>query len=126
MPIYVSVYHLDKTIIGKTEGDVTLADIDGYLSDIVKAKAVSYRKIFDATSGRSVLTAQDVETLRATLSDFTSKRRDVDPFAVVTGGERNERLANICLTATTADRPMRIFADVRSARRRLDESMPIP
>jgi hypothetical protein len=29
MPIYVTVYHLDKTIIGKTEGEVTLADIEG-------------------------------------------------------------------------------------------------
>ena len=49
MPIYVSVYHLDKTIIGKTEGEVTLADVEGYLDDIVKYKAVGYRKIFDAT-----------------------------------------------------------------------------
>ena len=39
MPIYVTVYHLDKTIIGKTEGEVTLTDIEGYLDDIVRAKA---------------------------------------------------------------------------------------
>jgi len=64
MPIYVTVYHLDKTIIGKTEGEVTLTDIEGYLDDIVRAKAVRYRKIFDATSGTSVLSPQDVETLR--------------------------------------------------------------
>jgi len=44
MPIYVTVYHLDKMIVGKTEGDITLADIEGYLDDIVKARAVPYRK----------------------------------------------------------------------------------
>jgi len=126
MPIYVTVYHLDKTIIGKTEGEVTLADIEGYLDDIVKAKAVKYRKIFDATSGASVLSPQDVETLRAKLADFTHKRRDVGPFAVITGGNREGRLANICQTATTADRPMRVFADIHSARRWLDEMMPVP
>ena len=125
MPIYVSVYHLDKTIIGKTEGEVTLADIEGYLNDIIKARAVSYRKIFDATSGTSALTPQDVETLRETLAEFTRTRRDVGPFAVVTGGDRNGRMANICQTATTADRPMRVFSDIHSARRWLDETMPI-
>jgi hypothetical protein len=126
MPIYVTVYHLDKTIIGKTEGEVTLADIEGYLDDIVKARAVGYRKIFDATSGTSVLSPQDVEVLRATLADFTQKRRDVGPFAVITGGNREGRLANICQTATTADRPMRVFADIHAARRWLNEMMPVP
>ena len=126
MPIYVTVYHLDKTIIVKTEGEITLADIEGYLDDIVTAKAVKYRKIFDATSGTAVLSPQDVETLRAKLADFTQKRRDVGPFAVITGGNREGRLANICQTATTADRPMRVFSDIHSARRWLNEMMPVP
>jgi hypothetical protein len=125
MPIYVTVYHLDKMIIGKTEGDVTLADIEGYLEDIVKARAVPYRKIFDATSGTSVLTPEDVEALRAKLAEFTQKRDNVGPFAVVTGGNREGRMANICQTASTADRPMRVFADIHSARRWLEEKLPI-
>jgi len=75
MPIYVTVYHPDKTIIGKTEGDVTLADIEGYLDDLVKAKA------------------------------HIEKRDNVGPFAVVTGGNREGRLADICQTISTADRP---------------------
>jgi hypothetical protein len=126
MPIYVTVYHLDKTIIGKTEGEVTLADIEGYLDDIVKAKAVPYRKIFDATGGTSMLTPEDTETLRAKLKAFTEKRDNVGPFAVVTGGNREGHLANICQTIATADRPMRVFADIHSARRWLEEKLPIP
>jgi|SRR5882724_7232240 len=125
MPIYVTVYHLDKTIIGKTEGDVTLADIEGYLEDIVKARAVPYRKIFDATGGTSRLTPEDVETLRAKLKEFTQTRDNVGPFAVVTGGDRQGRMANICQTISTADRPMRVFNDIHSARRWLDEELPI-
>src|SRR4051812_228865 len=111
MPIYVSVYHLDKMIIGKTEGDITLADIEGYLVDVVKAKAVSYRKIFDATSGTSQLTMEDVEILRTKLAEFT-RSRNFGPFAVVTGGSREGRMANICQTASMADRPMRVFSDI--------------
>src|SRR5262245_51102312 len=126
MPIYVSVYHLDKMIIGKTEGEVTLADVEGYLADIVKAKAVSYRKIFDATSGTSVLSPEDVSTLRVMLARFMQKRSNVGPFAVVTGGNREGRMANICQTASTLDRPMRVFSDIHSARRWLNQAMPIP
>jgi hypothetical protein len=125
MPIYVTVYHLDKMIIGKTEGDVTLADIEGYLEDIVKARAVPYRKIFDATGGTSVLTPDDTEALQAKLKAFTAQRGKVGPFAVVTGGDRDGHLANICRTASTADRPMRVFADIHSARRWLEEMLPI-
>ena len=125
MPIYVTVYHLDKMIIGKTEGDVTLADIEGYLEDIVKARAVPYRKIFDASSGTSVLTPADVEALQVKLAEFTQKRDDVGPFAVVTGGNREGRMANICQTASRADRPMRVFADIHSARQWLEEELPI-
>jgi hypothetical protein len=124
MPIYVTVYHLDKTIIGKTEGDVTLADIEGYLDDVVKAKAVSYRKIFDATSGTSRLTPEDVETLGTKLAQLT-RSRNFGPFAVVTGGDREGRMANICRTASAADRPMRVFNDIHSARRWLEEQQPL-
>jgi hypothetical protein len=125
MPIYVTVYHLDKTIVGKTEGDVTLADIERYLDDIVKAKAVSYGKIFDATSGTSRLTPDDVAALRAKLAEFTRDQRNVGPFAVVTGGNREGRMANICQTITSADRPMRVFNDIHSARRWLEERLPL-
>ena len=33
MPIYVTFYHLDRTMVGKTEGEITLADLMGYLDD---------------------------------------------------------------------------------------------
>ena len=125
MPIYVTVYHLDKMIVGKTEGDVTLADIEGYLDDVVKSRAVPYRKIFDASSGTSVLSPEDVVTLRNKLAEFTQKRDNVGPFAVVTGGNRQGRMADICQTITTANRPMRVFADIQAARQWLEERLPI-
>ena len=47
MPIYVTFYHLDRTMVGKTKGEITLADLMGYLDDVEKARAVGYAKIFD-------------------------------------------------------------------------------
>jgi len=125
MPIYVTVYHLDKMVVGKTERDVTLADIEDYLDDVVKARAVPYRKIFDASSDTSVLSPEDVVTLRNKLAEFTQKRDNVGPFAVVTGGNRQGRMADICQTITTANRPMRVFADIQATRQWLEERLPI-
>jgi hypothetical protein len=125
MPIYVTVYHLDKMIVGKTDGDVTLADLEGYFAAIVKARALSYSKIFDATRGTSALTREDLGIFRARMTAFVKRGQGrVGPFAVVAGAERSDRLANICRTVADADRPMKIFNDIHAARAWLEQMAP--
>lgn len=122
MPIYVTVYHLDRMIIGKTEGEVTLADLEGYFAAIVKARALPYRKIFDASRGTSTLTPEDVGAFRERMMAFVERGKGkVGPFAVVTGAERHNRLADICRTVADADRPMKVFNDIHAARAWLEE-----
>ncbi|UYN96124.1 MAG: hypothetical protein KIT25_04030 [Enhydrobacter sp.] len=117
MPIYVTVYHLDRMIVGKTEGEVKLGDLDGYFDAVIKARAIGYRKIFDATGGTSALTAADVDAFRKRMQSFVARGNGrVGPFAVVAGPQRHERLADICRTVASADRPMRIFSDIFAAR----------
>jgi len=53
MPIYVTVYHLDRMIVGKTGGEVTLADLEGYFAAVVKAKALPYRIARSSTPPRA-------------------------------------------------------------------------
>lgn len=125
MPICVTVYHLDKVIVGKTDGEVTLADLEGYFAAIVKARALSYSKIFDATRGTSALTRDDIDAFRARMAAFVQRGRGrIGPFAVVAGAERSNRLADICRTVADADRPMKIFNDVHAARAWLEEMVP--
>ena len=126
MPIYVTVYHLDRMIVGKTGGEVTLADLEGYFAAVVKAKALSYRKIFDATAGTSALTSEDVGAFRARMMAFVERGKGkIGPFAVVAGSERHNRLADICRTVADADRPMKIFTDIHAARAWLEELAPV-
>jgi len=120
MPIYVTIYHLDRMIVGKTEGRVTLANLEEYFDTVIKARAVSYSKIFDATSGTSALTGKHVEILRQRIQDFMARGK-VGPFAVVTGPVRHDRLANICRTVAKADRPMRFFTNISDARQWIAE-----
>jgi len=122
MPIYTTVYHLDRLIIARTKGRVTLAHLEDYFDAVTKARARSYGKIFDSTSGTSVLSEKHIATFRARMDAFVAGGK-VGPFAVVTGPERHMRLANICKTVAMADRPMRIFADIDTARQWLAEQM---
>ena len=52
-------------------------------------------------------------------------RGKVGPFAVVTGVKRHSRLTKVCRTISDADRPMKIFNDIRAARAWLQEKKPV-
>ena len=119
MPIRIRISPLDHMIIGETEGEVTLADLLGYFDSVTAARALHFRKIFDSTNGTSVLSDDDVAVLKTRMQAFVELGK-VGPFAVVAGSQRHGRLAAICQTVASADRPMRVFRDIRSARLWLD------
>lgn len=118
MPIYVTFYHLDQTMVGKTEGEVTLADLLNYLDDVEKAKAVGYAKIFDATAGQTNLMPMEREALQQRLAAYHAKYgKQAGPFAVVAGADVLQRLGHLDALVRNADsRPVEIFMDIHAAR----------
>ena len=118
MPIYVTFYHLDKTMVGRTEGEITLTDLTGYLEDVEKARAVGYAKIFDCSVGRSNLLPEEREAFARRLAAYHAKYgKQAGPFAVVAGADVVERLADLqALVPPANTRPVRIFNDIHAAR----------
>ena len=118
MPIYVTFYHLDRTMVGRTEGEITLADLTGYLEDVEKARAVGYAKIFDCSVGRSNLLPEEREAFSRRLAAYHTKYgKQAGPFAVVAGADVVERLADLqALVPPANTRPVRIFNDIHAAR----------
>jgi len=118
MPIYVTFYHLDKTMVGRTEGEITLTDLTGYLEDVEKARAVGYAKIFDCSVGRSNLLPEEREAFAKRLAAYHTKYgKQAGPFAVVAGADVVERLADLqALVPPANTRPVRIFNDIHAAR----------
>jgi hypothetical protein len=118
MPIYVTFYHLDKTMVGRTEGEITLADLTGYLEDVEKARAVGYAKIFDCSVGQSNLLPAEREAFARRLAAYHAKYgKQAGPFAVVAGADVVERLADLqALVPPANTRPVRIFNDIHAAR----------
>ncbi len=123
MPIYVTFYHLDRTMVGKTEGEITLADLMGYLDDVERARAVGYAKIFDCSSGRSHLLPEEREVFVRRLAAYHAKYgRQAGPFAVVAGADVFERLADLkALVPPANSRPVGYFNDIHAARAWLAE-----
>jgi hypothetical protein len=123
MPIYVTFYHLDRTMVGRTEGEVTLADLMGYLDDVERAKAVGYAKIFDCSVGQASLMPMERETFGKRLTAYHAKYgKQAGPFAVVAGADVTTRLADLNALVPPADtRPVKIFGDIHAARQWLAE-----
>jgi hypothetical protein len=65
MPIYVTFYHLDKTMVGRTEGEITLADLTGYLED----RLADLQALVPPADTRPVRIFNDIHAARAWLAD---------------------------------------------------------
>jgi hypothetical protein len=118
MPIYVTFYHLDRTMVGKTEGEVTLADLMGYLDDVEKARAVGFAKIFDCSNGQTSLMPTEREAFALRLAAYHAKYgKQAGPFAVVAGADVMQRLGALDGLVRNADsRPVEVFKDIHAAR----------
>lgn len=119
MPISLQISHLDRMVLGFSEGVVTLRDIAEYLDAVVKARAQPYRKLFDATHGTSGLSDVDLKVLATRLHRVPVPTR-LGPFAVVAGSDRND-LVRILRPFASIDRPMRLFKNIQSARKWLED-----
>ena len=118
MPLTCQIYHLDRLVIGVSDGTVTLKDIGDFIDKVVQEGAQPYRKIFDARRGTSGLGPDDLTALSHRLRT-RPKARPLGPFAVIAGNDR-DALVEILKPFAALKRPMRLFKDMPSARRWID------
>jgi len=118
MPLTCQIYHLDRLVIGVSDGAVTLKDIGDFIDKVVQEGAQPYRKIFDARRGTSGLDPDDLKMLSHRLRT-RPKVRPLGPFAVIAGNDR-DALVEILKPFAALKRPMRLFKDMPSARRWID------
>jgi len=118
MPLACQIYHLDRLVIGVSDGVVTLKDIGDFIDKVVKEGAQPYRKIFDARRGTSGLGPDDLKALTHRLRT-RPKAKPLGPFAVIAGSDR-DALVEILKPFAALKRPMRLFKDMPTARRWID------
>jgi hypothetical protein len=114
-----------KLMTAVTEGDVTRADMEAYLQAMATAGAMSYRKLFDGSRGDTSMTPDDLLALGGVIRT-NHRSGPMGPLAVVVPVDKIELVSRIVGMLAVADRPMKVFSEIRPASRWIDEQKPTP
>ena len=119
MPITWTIDHDRRMLTAICQGDVTLQDLEEYLDAAVVAGSMPYRKLFDGTRGDSAMTDEEMMALGARIRAYHTAG-PMGALAIVVVTEHTHGLARLFGALAAADRPIKIFRDIRAARRWLE------
>lgn len=125
MPLHWKISPLEHLVVCIADGAVSLADIGAHLDALDKGRALSFQKIFVATTGTSALSKADNHALANQIAAL-KRRSPLGPMAIVAGVSRNDKLADVFKTLARIDRPLRMFGTIHEARRWLSQRAPEP
>jgi len=119
MPVQWTISHEQRLVIAKTQGVVTLKDVEVYLDAVVVADAMPYAKLFDASDIDPQASDADVMALGARMSAYVATLSG-GPLAFVVKTDIAREFVDRYLNLTAAPRPVNIFQTVEEARHWLD------
>ena len=119
MPVQWTVSHPTRLIVAVARGDLGLADIEGYLDEVVASDTLAYRKIFDMTHATPKMDDDALMALGARIRAYRALGK-MGPLAIVATTQASYEQAHIFAALAEADRPLQIFRDLHEARRWLD------
>lgn len=102
------------------EGNVDLAEVNGMLDAVVGADGLGYRKLFDGTNGDTQMSAIDILSIGVRLRALQDGDREHGPLAIVVPDDKHALMSRVLGILAAARRPMRVFKDVKKARKWLD------
>ena len=119
MPVQWTVSHPKRLVIAVAKGELRLQDIEDYLDGVVTVDALSYRKIFDTTDATINLSEDDMMALGARVRAYIVMGR-IGPLAIVAATDKSYQHARMFAALAVADRPIKIFGELHTARQWLD------
>ena len=123
MALYWTIDSRRRTVELMADGDVTMADAMGFFDAVEGASALAYSKLLDGTRARAAMTPDDVLSIIVRVRGLHALGT-MGALAVVATAEQAQRIARLLGAAAVADRPMKVFDDVRPARRWLEAQSP--
>jgi len=124
MSITWTISHPLRLVIATGKGEATSADFLFYFDEIAKAGAIPYRKLLDLTNVGIPMPQADIRRVGRRSENLADKKL-VGPSAIVVTSDAFANLVKIFDAATKAERPLKIFRDLRAARAWLDEVAPV-
>jgi hypothetical protein len=119
VPITWTIDRDRRMLTAVCQGDVTLTDLEEYLDAVVVAGSMPYRKLFDGTRGDSKMSDEEMMALGARIRAYHAVGA-MGPLAIVVVTEHTHGLARLFGALAAADRPIKIFRDMRAAQRWLE------
>lgn len=116
MPLYWTIDARLRTVEIVAESDVTVTDAMAFFDAIEGASALPYSKLFDGSRGRSLLTSEEMMSIVARIRSHHLEH-SVGALAVVASPEQAHQFARVLGAAAVADRPMKVFDELKLARR---------
>ncbi|MDO8977253.1 hypothetical protein [Reyranella sp.] len=119
MPVQWTISKPHQLVIAVARDELRLADVEEYLDGVTVADALPYRKIFDTTAARMMLSDADMMVLGARIRAY-QKMSKLGPLAIVAVTERAYQQARLFEVLAEGDRPVKIFRELHLAREWLD------
>jgi hypothetical protein len=119
MPVQWTISKPHQLVIAVARDELRLADVEEYFDGVTVADALPYRKIFDTTAARMMLSDADMMVLGARIRAY-QKMSKLGPLAIVAVTEPAYQQARLFEVLATGDRPVKIFRELHLAREWLD------
>jgi hypothetical protein len=123
MALYWTIDSRRRAVEIVAEGDVTMTDAMAFFDAVEGAEALAYSKLLDGTRARAAMTPDDVLSIVVRIRGLHALGT-MGALAVVATAEQAQRIARLLGAAAVADRPMKVFDDLRLARRWLEAQAP--
>lgn len=123
MPIHLDISHLDRLVIAVVLGEVTPDDIAGVVREFRTTGLHHYGKIIDTTAGSSPIDENRMAAIAAFMrADPNAASRG--PLAFVVDPKRGEQAVKFA-EITADERPVKVFNNLREARKWVRENTKI-
>jgi hypothetical protein len=112
--IHWSIDSRSRRVVVTADGKLTRGEFEEYLEAVTGAGANGYAKIFDGTRGENAMTREDMLALAVRFREMHDAQPH-GPLAIVLEPVKQARLEPMLGALAAADRPLRLFATMRTA-----------
>jgi hypothetical protein len=117
MPIQCTISHDDRLVLAVCRDEVSRADLEAYLDEVVVKGAMPYAKIFDTTGGTMLFSQRhdDMMAIGARIQAY-AKTEPMGPLAIVAVSDQHVDTARMFGALGAGKRPIKIFTTQQAAR----------
>jgi hypothetical protein len=124
MPVLWGAFHSTRLVTITFIGVIGRQDIDACSDGIMTPATLSYRKLVDLTQGSLALSPDDVAALAERVREH-GRAGALGAVAIVSLREKHEEQSLLFdALSTAAERPLKVFRDIQTARDWLDTIAP--